>query len=124
MMETAPSPLSPQESTANGISPSSLAIDPDKVVEYLAAVVTIALGATREDLGRDGNLLSPAHHADTIQKCIRFAGDSQVVLYIQKEVESRPDVADGPSGVGMYIQIMFTRLPPYRAASEMLRLNV
>lgn len=105
MMETAPSPLSPQEPAVNGISsPSSLAIDLDKVIEYLAAVVTIALGANRKDLERDGNLLSPAQHADTVQRCTRFVSDSQVVLYIQKEIESRPEVADGPSDNGKQTQ--------------------
>ncbi|KAK9422351.1 putative Dynein heavy chain [Seiridium unicorne] len=96
MMETAA--LGPQDPVANGISsPSSLVmIDPDKVVEHLAAVVTIALGATRQDLEREGNLLSPASHADTVQRCTRFASDSQVALYIQKEIVSALDVADGP----------------------------
>lgn len=94
MMETA----APQEPIANGISsPTSLVtIDPDKVVEHLAAVVTIALGATHEDLEREGSLLSPENYADTVQRCTRFASDSQVALYIQKEVVLGANIADGP----------------------------
>ncbi|KAH6659609.1 dynein heavy chain [Truncatella angustata] len=99
MMETAASPLGHQEPTANGISPSSLVmIDPDKVVQHLAAIVTIALGASRQDLEREGNLLSTENYADTVQRCTRFASDSQVALYIQKEIVSSLDLdlADGP----------------------------
>ncbi|KAI1853296.1 hypothetical protein JX266_002002 [Neoarthrinium moseri] len=98
MMDTVASPLSPQEPLANGIpSPTSFAaIEPEKIVQYLAAVVTIALGASREDLEKDGNPLSPANYADTVQRCTRFATDSQVALYIQKEVVPTPEVPDGP----------------------------
>ncbi|KAI0132222.1 dynein heavy chain, N-terminal region 1-domain-containing protein [Xylariales sp. AK1849] len=99
MMETVASPLTPQEPISNGISPSSslIAIDPNKVVAHLAAIVTIALGASREDLEGDGNLLSPSNHTDTVQRCTRFATDSQVALYIQKEiVPTSADIPDGP----------------------------
>ncbi|ORY65054.1 dynein heavy chain, N-terminal region 1-domain-containing protein [Pseudomassariella vexata] len=98
MMETAASPLTPQDSGTSGISPESFsAVKPKDVVEHLASVVTIALGATRQDLERDGNLLSDANKADIVQRCARFASDSQVALYIQKEVVPRPDEPDGPA---------------------------
>jgi dynein heavy chain 1 len=106
MMETAASPGPPQEPLTNGVTPPSptfIAIDPTKVVEHLAAVVTIALGANREDLEKEGNLLSPSNHADTIQRCTRFAADSQVALYIQKEIAPASDVPDGPVDGGMHI---------------------
>ncbi|KAI4602866.1 Dynein heavy chain, cytoplasmic [Pestalotiopsis sp. 9143b] len=97
MMETEGSPLGPQDSTANGTAPPSplTGIDPSKLVQHLAAVVTIALGATREELEREGNLLSPANRADTLQRCVRFASDSQVALYVQKEILPVSEEAEG-----------------------------
>ncbi|ETS83032.1 Dynein heavy chain [Pestalotiopsis fici W106-1] len=104
MMETVGSPLGAQDPMANGVSspPSPLAsIDPSKLVEHLAAVVTIALGATREDLERDGNLLSPGNRTDTLQRCARFASDSQVALYIQKEIVPVSEEAEDPEDNAM-----------------------
>ncbi|KAI2606831.1 cytoplasmic dynein heavy chain [Hypoxylon fragiforme] len=94
-MEAVAPPLGPQSPGANGLSPSSfIAIDPNLVVEYLASVVTIALGATRNELERPDNLLSKDNHADTIQRCSRFATDAHVVLYVQKDVKPADTVAD------------------------------
>ncbi|KAK7927737.1 dynein heavy chain [Apiospora marii] len=96
-MDSVASPMTPQDTVANGMSPTStsfIAIDPALVVEYLASVVTIALGAVRDDLQKDGNLLSESAYADTVQRCTRFANDSQVALYIQKEILSTSDLTD------------------------------
>ncbi|KAH7030898.1 LOW QUALITY PROTEIN: dynein heavy chain, N-terminal region 1-domain-containing protein [Microdochium trichocladiopsis] len=100
-METVASPLS--ATSANGTSPvaaSALSntVDPSLVLDYLASVVGIALGSTREELERPGNLLSPDLHSDTLQRCSRFATDSQVALYIQKEAVVPEDVSDDLDG--------------------------
>jgi dynein heavy chain 1, cytosolic len=105
MMETAPSPLGAHEPVANGISSPLASIDPGKLVEHLVAVVTIALGATRDELEQDGNLLSSANHSDTVQRCVRFASDSQVALYVQKEITPASNVEDGPLDNGMCCRI-------------------
>lgn len=99
MMETAAPSLGAPDLVVNGISssPPLIIIDPAKIVEHLAAVVTITLGASREDLRREGNLLSPESHADTVQRCTRFASDSQVALYIQKEIVTGSDVVEDGS---------------------------
>ncbi|KAI0014906.1 cytoplasmic dynein heavy chain [Xylariomycetidae sp. FL0641] len=98
MMEAATPPLGAQSPGTNGITPSSLvAIEPTVVVEHLASVVSIALGATRADLERPGNLLSSADYADTLQRCSRFATDTQVALYIQKDIQPSDDIPDGPA---------------------------
>ncbi|KAF3061368.1 Dynein heavy chain, cytoplasmic [Daldinia childiae] len=97
-MEAVASPLGLQGPGANGLSPSPFVmIDPALVVDYLASVVTIALGATRSELERPGNLLSKENHDDTVQRCTRFATDTQVVLYIQKDVKPSDDIPDGPT---------------------------
>lgn len=83
---------------ANGQVPPpnhSNSIDPNLVVDHLVDVLTITLGASRDDLEGPGNLLSRSKRSETIQRCTRFALESQVVLYIQKESVS----ADATNGV-------------------------
>ena len=73
----------------NGHPPPSSAsaiIDPDIVVRHLVDLLEITLGATRDDLERKGSLLSEARKSDTVQRCTRFASESQVALYVQKTV--------------------------------------
>ncbi|KAI0484690.1 dynein heavy chain, N-terminal region 1-domain-containing protein [Xylariaceae sp. FL0804] len=97
-MEAVASPLGPQSPGTNGVSPSSfISIDPALIVNYLASVVTIALGATRAELESPESLLSERNYSDTIQRCSRFASDAQVALYIQKDVRPSDEAADGPA---------------------------
>jgi dynein heavy chain 1, cytosolic len=100
-MEAIASPLSSEGVVANGVaSPSFNIVDPKVIVDHLASVVSIALGATRAELERPGSLLSSAYYSDTVHRCSRFATDSQVALYIQKNVEPPDDIADGPADSG------------------------
>ncbi|OTA89925.1 hypothetical protein M434DRAFT_398353 [Hypoxylon sp. CO27-5] len=97
-MEAVAPPLGLQSPGTNGLSPSPfITIDPAVVVDYLASVITIALGATREELERPDNLLSKANYADTLQRCSRFATDTQVALYVQKDIKPLNDISDGPA---------------------------
>lgn len=98
MMEAVVSPLGPQSPGTNGASSTSFAsIDPTLIVDYLANVISIALGASRPELEAPGNLLSADSYSDTIQRCSRFATDTQVALYIQKDIKSSgEEVLDGP----------------------------
>lgn len=75
-------------SAANGVAVAAPfpTIEPERVVEHLAAVCGIALGATRDELEQVGSLLHKGRYADTISRCTRFAGDAQNVLYIQKDL--------------------------------------
>ncbi len=93
MMEslaTSPGPGSPK---TNGND--AFAVDPTLIVEYLASVLEITLGATRKELERNESLLSPESRPHTIQRCTRFAAENQVVLYVTKEIAS----AGGIDGV-------------------------
>ncbi|PHH83521.1 hypothetical protein CDD83_2976 [Cordyceps sp. RAO-2017] len=84
-MEVSSSPA--QTPAANGVAPPALpTVEPERVVDHLAAVCQIALGASRHDLEQPGNLLHKSRHAETVSRCTRFAGDAQNVLYIQKDV--------------------------------------
>ena len=85
-------------------SPGSAIIDPNLVVRYLVGVLEIILGASTQDLESKGSILSETKKSDTVQRCTRFASESQVALYVQKDVIS-PDVPNGmanghvPSGM-------------------------
>ena len=70
-------------------SPKSATIDPDLIVRHLAELLEVTLGATTEDLERKDSILSTARRRDTVQRCTRFASESQVALYVQKSFISR-----------------------------------
>jgi dynein heavy chain 1 len=77
--------LSP--STPNGVAashPPSTA-DPILVLEHIAALIQTTLGAARRELEAVGSLLSKTKHSETLSRCARFASESQVALYAQKD---------------------------------------
>lgn len=74
---------------ANGHPPTSAApaaISPGTVVQHLTDLLEVTLGASAEDLEGPGSLFSPSRKQDTLQRCTRFASESQVALYVQKNV--------------------------------------
>ena len=56
----------------------------DVVIKHLAELLGVTLGASSEDLEGFGSLLSDQKRHDTIYRCTRFASESQVSLYVQK----------------------------------------
>lgn len=94
-MEAVASPQSPSPG-ANGISNAQFAaIDPVRVVDHLTVLLEAALGATRTDLEAPGSLLSTTRYSDTLQRCTRFALDTQVALYIQKDIVPGDSLENG-----------------------------
>jgi dynein heavy chain 1 len=88
----------PASPAPNGVTSGPFpTIDPVLVVEHLAAVLEITLGATRRELENIGSLLSKARYSDTVQRCTRFATESQVALYVRKDIIS--EVEDGIQGI-------------------------
>ena len=78
--------LSP--STLNGVAasiPPSTA-DPLQVLEHIAALIQTTLGVARKELEAVGSLLSKTKHSETLSRCARFASESQVALYAQKDL--------------------------------------
>jgi len=69
--------------------------DPLPIVHYLTSVLEAALGADREDLENPGSLLHKSRYADTVQRCTRFATDTQTVLYIQKDLVPASTTTNG-----------------------------
>jgi dynein cytoplasmic 1 heavy chain len=80
----------------NGVGTSPFApIDPVRVVDHLANILEAALGASRDELEAPGSLLSKSRYSDTLQRCTRFANDTQISLFIQKDLASSPGVENG-----------------------------
>jgi dynein heavy chain 1 len=78
---------SPTSPATNGLAATAFpTIDPNLVVEYLASILQSTLGASRQDLENVGSLLSKSRHSDTVQRCLRFATESQAALYVQKDL--------------------------------------
>ncbi|KAL8769492.1 MAG: hypothetical protein Q9209_004553 [Squamulea sp. 1 TL-2023] len=74
---------------ANGHPTASIAsamISPEAVVQHLTDLLEVTLGATPEDLEGPDSLFSTSKKQDTIQRCARFASESQVALYVQKDI--------------------------------------
>ncbi|EEP80390.1 dynein heavy chain [Uncinocarpus reesii 1704] len=73
---------------SNGLPPPDTfpTTDPTIVVQHLAEVLQGTLGALRKDLESSGNLLSTENYPETLQKCSRFAAESQTAVYAHKEL--------------------------------------
>jgi dynein heavy chain 1 len=83
---------------ANGAGTAPFAaMDPARVVDHLAVLLEAALGATRTELEAPGSLLSKTRYSDTLQRCSRFASETQVALYIQKELLPSDTLENGDS---------------------------
>ncbi|KAK0388532.1 hypothetical protein NLU13_4775 [Sarocladium strictum] len=82
----------PTNGAAAAVFPS---IEPERVVEHLAAVCQVALGSTREELEQPGSMLHQSRYGETILRCSRFASDTQNVLYIQKDIAHASTMENG-----------------------------
>lgn len=60
--------------------------DPVLVLEHLASVIQITLGAVRKDLESVGSLLSKSRYSESLSRCSRFTSEPHVALYAQKDV--------------------------------------
>lgn len=72
----------------NGVSvtEATALVDSGAVIQYLTEVLQVTLGAQKSELESDGSLLSESRYNDTLQRCTRFASESQVALYVQKDI--------------------------------------
>ncbi|GAB7338645.1 hypothetical protein MBLNU457_5378t2 [Dothideomycetes sp. NU457] len=62
--------------------------DPQIVVEYLVSVLGATLGVSKQDLESEGSLLFRSQRSVTLARCSKFASESQVALYVQKEIST------------------------------------
>ena len=94
------SPASP-----NGVAKDTFAVDPILIVEYLAKVIEITLGAARKDLENGNSLLSKGRYQDTISRCTRFASENQVALYVTKDIASAGGLDGSIDGTSTFFEI-------------------
>ena len=80
------------------VSATSSTIDPDLVIRHLVDLLEITLGASTEDLEGKGSLLSPAKRLESVQRCTRYASESQVALYVQKDIAPTNPLNGVPNG--------------------------
>jgi dynein heavy chain 1, cytosolic len=92
------SPASP-----NGVAKDVFAVDPILIVEHLANIIEITLGATRKDLENANSLLSKSRYQDTISRCTRFASENQVALYVTKDIASAGELDGSLDGTSTYL---------------------
>lgn len=76
-------------------------VDADTVIQYLTEVLQVTLGALKTELEGAGSLLSSAKYNDTVQRCMRFASEAQVALYVQKDLVASEETNDAEGGQGM-----------------------
>lgn len=76
-------------------------VDAGTVIQYLTEVLQVTLGALKTELEGTGSLLSPAKYDDSVQRCMRFASEAQVALYVQKDLVASEETDDAVDGQGM-----------------------
>lgn len=81
-------------------------VDADAVVQYLVDVLRVTLGALRSELENTGSLLSKPKYSETAQRCVRFASESQVALYVQKDIVASENTNGTADGEGKYAQVL------------------
>ncbi|ODH44999.1 dynein heavy chain, cytoplasmic [Paracoccidioides brasiliensis] len=100
----------------NGLIPPSSqppSVDPATVVQYLIETLQSTLDALKTDLESAGSFLSKAKYPETIQRCTRFASESQVALYVQKdavETEQTNGAEEGSPSPARYIYTLTLEL--------------
>lgn len=105
---------------ANGHPPSTAGpaiIDPNTVIQYLVNLLEIILGASTEDLEGKGSILSESRKSDTLQRCSRFASESQVAIYVQKDIIS-PDVPSGRANGHVSSGMPYTSQHPHQRTAK------
>lgn len=90
---------------SNGVPAPAQAsfVDSAALIQYLVDVLQATLGALKTELESTGSLLSEAKYSETVQRCTRFASESQVALYVQKDLVASEGTNAAEDGEGMCI---------------------
>lgn len=86
----------------NGVptTDTTVVVDSGTVIQYLTEVLQVTLGALKSELESAGSLLSAAKYNETAQRCTRFASESQVALYVQKDIAAAEETNGETEGSG------------------------
>ncbi|EAU37053.1 dynein heavy chain [Aspergillus terreus NIH2624] len=100
---------------SNGVAPATPTpfVDSSTVVQYLVDVLQVTLGALKTELEGPGSLLSKAKYSETVQRCTRFASESQVALYVQKDIvgtEEGTQDDDAEASLTQYVYNLSTEI--------------
>ncbi|KAJ5945842.1 hypothetical protein N7454_002681 [Penicillium verhagenii] len=103
----------------NGVSTPDTAamVDSGAVVQYLTDVLRVTLGALKSELESAGSLLSAARYTDTVQRCTRFASESQVALYVQKDIVAAEETTGEAEDSEPSMQYVYTLSSEISSAS-------
>ena len=77
---------------------SDTALDPAEIHQYLYSLLTLTLGAAKDDLESDHNLLGEHQRRRAIEQCNSFLQGNRVALYASKRELSEPQ----PNGNAEY----------------------
>lgn len=93
---------------SNGVPAPAQAsfVDSAALIQYLVDVLRATLGALKTELESTGSLLSEAKYSETVQRCTRFASESQVALYVQKDLVASEGTNGAEDGEGMCIPVV------------------
>lgn len=93
---------------SNGVATPGQAslVDSNAIIQYLTEVLQVTLGALKTELESTGSLLSKTKYSETVQRCTRFASESQVALYVQKDLVASEEANGTEDGQGMKAMII------------------
>lgn len=92
-----------ESSSLNGLRKAdqvALALGSHKLLDYLARLLEVTLGAAKKDLEEHGSLLCITRLSDTLQQFTSFLNEPQVAIYIHKQSNIRLDVDDADVATG------------------------
>lgn len=92
--------IPPSNGVSTGAGGAYPALDTHALLKHIANILDVTLGASWKDLESFGSLLSPARLAETTTRVNRFGTESQLALYVQKDIlppDGLDGIIDGPS---------------------------
>ncbi|KAH1393997.1 dynein heavy chain [Aspergillus fumigatus] len=94
---------------SNGVPAPAQAsfVDSAALIQYLVDVLQATLGALKTELESTGSLLSEAKYSETVQRCTRFASESQVALYVQKDLVASEGTNAAEDGEASSVQYAY-----------------
>ncbi|XHG04755.1 hypothetical protein AWENTII_008001 [Aspergillus wentii] len=94
---------------SNGVATPGQAslVDSNAIIQYLTEVLQVTLGALKTELESTGSLLSKTKYSETVQRCTRFASESQVALYVQKDLVASEEANGTEDGQASSVQYIY-----------------
>ncbi|KAF2719116.1 hypothetical protein K431DRAFT_286998 [Polychaeton citri CBS 116435] len=83
--------------TPTAPAPPIPAVDPQTIIDYLARVLEVILGASEQELHNEGSLLHSDTLDDTLQRCLRFASEGSEAIYVLKDTVVAEEQQSGQS---------------------------